>query len=169
MNLILFIKLLVTTIFLSAGLSKVKGFSSFIKSVREFSQFSNKGLINLIAFLIVIAEITFSILLLTPRYLIISSVAIILMLNLFSLGVIYKLNNKVKIKCNCGGFLGNHLISKEIPIRNSILSLGLLYIAFNSSANNEFDIQQFIVSEITVLLILFIYFFIKTANLATKA
>lgn len=165
---ILFIKLLVSTIFFSSGISKIINYNNFKNSVKQFSnKFSNINNVLLLSFSsggVIFLEITSAI------YFFVSDskficIFLIFMLVVFSLMVIYKLKAKQKIYCNCGGFLGNYIISKEIPIRNFILVLGLLYVLFFPIQNFKFNISEIILLEIVVLFTLYIYSFIKKANL----
>lgn len=166
----LFGKILVTLIFLSTGLSKIKSFPEFISTVREFCFINSKTkitsnlILKLLAILVVITEITLSLTLWIPVFYLVSMILIIIMLNFFSIAVMYKLSKQIKINCNCGGFMGKNNISKEIPIRNSILSLILVFILFFTENNKNFHIVDIIFSGISVLIVLFVYKFIQKAN-----
>jgi len=161
---ILFIKLLIATIFFSSGISKIINYNNFKNSVKQFSNINNILLLSISSGSVIFLEITSAIYLLFSDSKFVC-IFLILMLVVFSLIVIYKLRTKQKIYCNCGGFLGNYIISKEIPIRNFILVLGLLYVLFFPIYIYKFNILEIILLEIVVLFILCIYSFIKKANL----
>ncbi|SEK70734.1 MauE/DoxX family redox-associated membrane protein [Paenibacillus sp. OK003] len=162
MDVVLFIKLMIATIFLSAFISKVKNFQPFVNTVSQFAPIHSKRILYLVSLMVVVSEGAFPIMLFIPEYKLVSLIAIILMLNVFSILVIKKIKNNSTIKCNCGGFLGNHVISKEIPIRNSVLSLGLIYLFFSYPTSTS--IKQLVLMEIASVSILFVYFFIREAK-----
>jgi hypothetical protein len=157
---------MIATIFLSAFISKVKNFQPFVNTVSQFAPINSKRILYLVSLMVVVSEGAFPIMLFIPEYKLVSLIAIILMLNVFSILVIKKIKNNSTIKCNCGGFLGNHVISKEIPIRNSVLSLGLIYLFFSypTSTSTSTSIKQLVLMEIASVSILFVYFFIREAK-----
>ncbi|MFB5269180.1 MauE/DoxX family redox-associated membrane protein [Paenibacillus enshidis] len=169
MDLVLFIKLMIATIFLSTFLSKIKNFQSFVNTVGQFAPIRDKRILSTVSLVVVVSEVVFPIMLFIPKYSLVSSIAIISMLNIFSILIVKKLKNKMVIKCNCGGLLGNHVISKEIPIRNSVLSLGLVYLLFAYPTSISVSLQQVVLMEITSISILFSYFFVKEANMVLRS
>jgi uncharacterized membrane protein YphA (DoxX/SURF4 family) len=167
----LLINLLVFSIFISSGTSKIFNFQSFINAIHIFSGIRNTIYRILLSSFIILIELVCSILILVPRYSFFASIAFIVLLLIFNIVIIKHLKNKTYISCHCGGILGNEIINKKLPVRNFFLITALVYgliypssIGINDIIRDIVNFKTWIVSYLIVGLILFIYKFIDIAN-----
>ncbi|WP_232695570.1 MauE/DoxX family redox-associated membrane protein [Brevibacillus daliensis] len=168
MNISLLFNLLILNIFVSSGISKIINLKEFLNTTSLFMSTKNKVIMLSISFSIIISEISLGICLLFPKYNIISTTSLIILLLIFNIMVIKKLLKREKIKCNCGGFLGNEIISMKIPARNLLLML-ILSINFFIPYFNDLSFTNILFSQIIVLLALISYQLIyRTKNVLNE-
>lgn len=145
--------LLIFTIFLSSGVSKILTFSSFLTTISLLTGIKNPIVKKGIAITIIFSEIVCSILILIPSFKKISIASLIIMLIIFTLIILINLLKSTKVMCNCGGVLGNNQISWMLPFRNIIIIIisYIIFITPNSIGIHEINKLIFIESLILIL------------------
>ncbi|WP_010497953.1 MauE/DoxX family redox-associated membrane protein [Paenibacillus elgii] len=154
----LVLSLLMTNIFISTAISKIKDFVGFVDTIKYLSLIKNEPIIKIVAVFVIFVEICGGILLLSHAYYGISVLILVSLLAFFTVIIVFHLKKKTKLKCSCGGFLGNEEISYKIPIRNFILILILLIsYLFSSHAVYFFEILNDSVAELILIEVLLLY------------
>ncbi|KJB86038.1 hypothetical protein AZ66_21185 [Paenibacillus sp. E194] len=167
--------MLIVNIFVSTGVSKIFNFGPFIRAIKVMLNVSNNYIVYFLAISVITTEIGFSLLLLIGRNTAIPSIALISLLFIFNLMIVMHIRKKSEISCQCGGFLGNHILNKGIVARNFVLIASLfLTLIFPPSTNLLTlldDIHQlvfFVYMEALSLIILFFYRYINHAAYILK-
>lgn len=126
--LILSMKIIISLIFISSAVSKIFNFTEHIIVIRKYNIIPNH-LVKLFAYLEIMIELSASVLLLFSSYVYVSSMAIILLLMVYTFALTINLTRgNTDLSCGCSGVLGNHAITWWLPIRNIFMIVTLVMI-----------------------------------------
>ncbi|MBU5443068.1 hypothetical protein KQI79_13650 [Paenibacillus sp. MSJ-34] len=170
------IQLLVCTVFVSTGISKLFAMSSFEEAIVRFTSIRNALAVRILSATTVALEIGCAVLLLVPIVPYhIPEIVLMAMLLFFSILIAYHLFKKTKLTCHCGGLLGNEPIGVGIPIRNALLFIGLGWTIVAPASPSVVERlkhaeqwQMLALTELLVLCLLTAYYFIQKVNALMK-
>lgn len=119
--LILFIRIILGFLFLSAGWSKIKEVNQHIGIVKEYKILPDKYIKKLVLLEITLEIVVGAFLLLGLFHQYIAVIAILL-LCMYSIAISINLfRGRTNISCGCGGMAGNHQLSWKLVLRNLCL------------------------------------------------
>jgi uncharacterized membrane protein YphA (DoxX/SURF4 family) len=144
-QLLLLIRLLIGTVLISYGISKVKHFEESIVTIEEY-KIIPKFLIKPFAFINITLEILLGLHLYMGLFQEVASFLAILLLTVYITAIMINLiKGRVNISCGCGGILGSKGISWWLVLRNVSFIVVLIPLCFYSSGfvSIENNVVQF--------------------------
>lgn len=129
---LLAIRIIIGTIFLSSAIHKLSNMTEHIVVVRQYKILPT-SLIRPFSFWESLIELAAASLLIVGFYVKVTGIVLIFLLFIYSSAIIINLlRSNIDISCGCGGLVGNHKLNWSLIGRNLLITLFLLLIVIKS-------------------------------------
>lgn len=151
-------------LFLSTGIDKILHFEKHSKIMSTI--IDNKSIKNILFSLLIVLELTASVLLFSQNSTfenigLLLSILILTIYSVFmSYYILFKENSKKPTLCNCGGVLGDSVIRWKLVLRNVFFIILTLYALFTNNLSFEIETYLIVAFKIVGMIISIVYYLV---------